>query len=1470
MRNFNSCLLHGLMALSVTGVALITASSTTIAAELPNLTGSVVSTTNWPSENDKRPVGLYNLNSDGSISLDFVGPRAYDGGVDIDGIYYATTLQSVGSYYRLMQEAYDLQTGELLGVNEIRDQYDMAAMGGLATDPTTGITYGIGARGLNGVNWNLQFSKFDYRVAQGKVECEVTKIANLNGSWGALCVDSQGQFYAISYDLDANGSVISTSLYKINKETGATTLVGETGMRPYYNFADHLSAAVINPTDNKMYWSFMDPGYTSMLVEVDLSNGKATKLFNIDNNARFGTLFIPEIVPQNAPCPATDLAVTFNNGSLSGELTFNAPTKLVNGSAISGNLNYSVTSHNQEIAKGTTTAGAKVTVPVKVESPDYYTYVIRISNNEGQSQLARIQVFAGYGIPSTPNVLLEEQNGKLLLYWEPVTTTIDDGFINPETVTYNIYDKDENLIEKDYTSTSYTINLPSGQDIVDYYYYVEANNGGQLSAKGESNRLVNGYVDLPYLNTFDNASSLEGFIILDLNSDGQQWKQSNGEARVGYTPGMAKDDWLIAPPVKLEAGKAYRVSFIARGHALGYVETLEARWGTAPKPEGMPNVVMESFDVLENRKITHEGWMIPEKDGIYYFGIHCTSNTNDQYWVFVDDLLIEEGTSVKSPAEVTDLTVTPDQKGELQALIKFNAPTKDFTEISISSLTKIEVLRNGDLVKTFNAPQPGESLSFTDICPEGGIINYTVIPSNQYGSGKQASAEVFVGNDLPVCPENVLLMETDNEGEVILSWYPVKKDVNGLEIPASKIKYNVYEQKNGSWILKYQDLEETSVTFKAVGNGDQSFLMYAVEAVTPAGESEQTTSNYLVAGAPYTDFHESFTNAQLSYIWASGYDEKVGNSEGWTLMTDSSLPNISSMDNDNGYALFQGSTSGATSSLFSGKVLLEGYTNPAVTFCTYIFAPEGNTNDLNTITVLVKSRQETEFVPLKKFVVSEISNSTGWVSAWVSLEDYIGKEIQVMFRAETVNVLYTLLDNVNIQNVISADLAIPSISAPETVVKGGDYNIDVTIENVGFETLNDIDVILYAENEEVENKTISSIDPGMSKVVSFEMKMPIQATSAIAYYAEVEHSRDMQAGNNKSSVVTVTPKESLYPGVNSLEASRSGNEITLRWAAPELNGTVNEPYFESFEQATGFGIEVPGWVNIDRDEKPISGFTGIAMPNLIPTITTAPFVVINTLDESILGNTAFTAHTGYQYLGSIVPSDDSQVDDWIISPTLSGNNQTISFYAKSFNSYYAETIDVLWSSGSIKPENFQLVETISSIPNAWTKYEVNLPEGATRFAIRNNGVNGWMLMLDDFTYEALRDLSTLSLTGYEIYRDGVKCGDVNSNSTTFTDNILAEESHLYGVAARYSEGVSQFSFVNSDNAGVDSISVNARMIVEPGRILIFNAEGANVAVYGADGKAFFNEKVADSATIDLASGIYIVKIGNNSYKVIVR
>jgi LPXTG-motif cell wall-anchored protein len=89
-----------------------------------------------------------------------------------------------------------------------------------------------------------------------------TKIATLNGAVAVSCgifADGAGNAY----------SVTGSTLYSLNLETGATTLIGDTQL-------DDQCAYAINPVDGKLYW-FTETGTNSADVyTVDLTTAAAT------------------------------------------------------------------------------------------------------------------------------------------------------------------------------------------------------------------------------------------------------------------------------------------------------------------------------------------------------------------------------------------------------------------------------------------------------------------------------------------------------------------------------------------------------------------------------------------------------------------------------------------------------------------------------------------------------------------------------------------------------------------------------------------------------------------------------------------------------------------------------------------------------------------------------------------------------------------------------------------------------------------------------------------------------------------------------------------------------------------------------------------------------------------------------------------------------------------------------------------
>lgn len=259
--------------------------------------------------------------------------------------------------------------------------------------------------------------------------------------------------------------------------------------------------------------------------------------------------------------------------------------------------------------------------------------------------------------------------------------------------------------------------------------------------------------DLPYTPSFADLADQSSFTIINANNDGDlntwSFPSSSDYARYHYNDYAVADDWLITPGIKLEAGKAYR--FAIDTWASFFDERVEVKMGTDKTAEAMTVPVIASTDVtwrdddkhcLENKLIT------VDEDGYYYFGIHAISDEG-QYFLYVNNLIVEVSADLQAPTTVDDLTVVP-STSKLAATISFKAPTKNVKgEDLTGNLTQIEILRNGDVIKTFENVAPGSELSYVDEDEALTIGNYSyqVIAYNDKGKGLTSDAvDAYISN----------------------------------------------------------------------------------------------------------------------------------------------------------------------------------------------------------------------------------------------------------------------------------------------------------------------------------------------------------------------------------------------------------------------------------------------------------------------------------------------------------------------------------------------------------------------------------------------------------------------------------------------------------------------------------------------------------------------------------------------------
>ena len=262
-------------------------------------------------------------------------------------------------------------------------------------------------------------------------------------------------------------------------------------------------------------------------------------------------------------------------------------------------------------------------------------------------------------------------------------------------------------------------------------------------------------VDAPYYNTLDSEEEVAQMGVYDANGDDVTWTFVGGYARYLWSETDDADDWLLTPAVKLEAGKKYNFSADFWAESADYPERAEvvmvSEATTAALARGI--TVIEPFVVdNEDAETKTSADIVVEETGYYHFAIHAISDAN-QYVLNVDNIVIEAAADPNAPAAVADLTVTASSE-KLAAIIAFTAPaTTVGGEALTANMSKVELYRDGKLIKTFTDVAPAAKLEFVDEAEDLTVGNhkYYVVAYNDFGIGKKSdTVQVFLISILEV------------------------------------------------------------------------------------------------------------------------------------------------------------------------------------------------------------------------------------------------------------------------------------------------------------------------------------------------------------------------------------------------------------------------------------------------------------------------------------------------------------------------------------------------------------------------------------------------------------------------------------------------------------------------------------------------------------------------------------------------
>ena len=239
----------------------------------------------------------------------------------------------------------------------------------------------------------------------------------------------------------------------------------------------------------------------------------------------------------------------------------------------------------------------------------------------------------------------------------------------------------------------------------------------------------------------------------------------------------------------------------------------------------------------------------------------------------------EKGT----PSAVSDFECVPGANGATTVALYWMNPTQTFDGKELTALTDIKVYRDRELIKTFENPEIGEEMSYTDDLGDvkGGYHFYSVVASNSVGEGAEEKVRIFVGRDIPA-DITTLTLQHDGYDKAVISWNQPELGPNGGYVDASSLSYKVVRKPDGRVIA--DGLKQTTVSDENISPVSQ--YSYSVVVSNADGESNAVETETRVFGPAYSmPVTFDFTAFDADNSWTVMDANKDGYAWMWTKVS---------------------------------------------------------------------------------------------------------------------------------------------------------------------------------------------------------------------------------------------------------------------------------------------------------------------------------------------------------------------------------------------------------------------------------------------------------------------------------------------------------------------------------------------------------------------------------------------------------
>ena len=348
-------------------------------------------------------------------------------------------------------------------------------------------------------------------------------------------------------------------------------------------------------------------------------------------------------------------------------------------------------------------------------------------------------------------------------------------------------------------------------------------------------------------------------------------------------------------------------------------------------------------------------------------------------------------------------------------------------------------------------------------------------------------------------------------------------------------------------------------------------------------------------------------------------------------------------------------------------------------------------------------------------------------------------------------------------------------------------------------------------------------------------------------------------------------------------------DVTANAESPELIDVLlswNQDlgFVDSFETYEDFSTKFGDWTTYDLDQMPVYPIGLGSADNIVSfpgsgTATqpkpAAPMVFNpKTTVPSMVGDQAILAPTGDKTVIFFSPQR-AAADKWLISPAqVIREGYEWHVTAKAYSTY-PEKVEFCISE-SPEPANFTVLGQIQLPEGYWRTYSLDLAAYAGKtvyLGIHYISYDAFLAQVDDFYVGPGEDGASGFVGDVEHYNITLDGNNVESTQlTNYTFKALSNTNHVFGVAAHYVSGTSETAFYNYQaQGGVANLErMGITVAGKKGAIAVATDSLQTVEVYGATGIRYVSTAVDGRVEMALPAGLYLVRVGQASAKVIVR